>query len=357
MTVRTDSRRPRRAAAALVATLAMVALAACGGGSSSDAPAGKKGVAPDLNGDGKVVIGVLSPGDINDKGYYQGFVDSAEAFAKEKGWTLIKRGSVKPSAALSAARALCQQKVDMVALGASELKDALPASEEPVCRNSVFYTASSSNIEQTPKIIISSDDPVASNLAAGYAAGLKMLAAGSKKAGFVSGIKADFSVAAADGFLAGIRVLIPDATLATTYTGDFDDSAKAKEAVSAQVNQGVSIIYPYLGGATDAAAAAAQDSDVMTMTAGTDRCDSTEPKFDISAIYSPGDYFRLLLEEFAKDNLKPGTTRVWEIGVDPFPTIKLCDASAEDTAKLDTFMKDIGSGKVDAAAEVKRLGS
>ncbi|MFI5426881.1 hypothetical protein [Aeromicrobium sp. UC242_57] len=88
-----------------------------------------------------------------------------------------------------------------------------------MCSNTVFAPASSSNIETgLPKIIISSDDPVASNLAAGYAAGIKMLAAGSTKAGFVSGIKADFSVAAADGFLAGIRVLIPEATLATTYT-------------------------------------------------------------------------------------------------------------------------------------------
>lgn len=347
-------RRGFRAVGALTATLAIVAVAACSG-SSSDAPAAKKGVAPDLNGDGKVVIGVLSPGDINDKGYYQGFVDSAEAFAKEKGWTLIKRGKVNPSETLAAARALCQQNVDMVALGASELKDAIPASEEPGCANTMFYTAASSNISQTPKIVISSDDPVESNLAAGYAAGLKMQAAGSTKAGFVSGIKADFSVAAANGFLAGIRMLIPDATLSTTYTGDFDDSAKAKEAVAAQISRDISVLYPYLGGATDAAAALAQEHDVMTMTAGTDRCDSTNPKFNISAIYSPGDYFRLLLEEFAKNNLKVGTTRVWKIGVDPFPSVKICDASPEDAAKLETFMKDIGSGKIDSAAEVKRL--
>src|SRR5262249_46822299 len=39
---------------------------------------------PDTNGDGKVIIGVLSPGDIHDHGYYESFVDAANAFAKKQ---------------------------------------------------------------------------------------------------------------------------------------------------------------------------------------------------------------------------------------------------------------------------------
>ncbi len=346
----------RRAAAVLPGALATITLAACGGGSSSDgASGGEPGTAPDINGDGKVVIGVLSPGDINDRGYYQGFVDEADAFAKEQGWEIIKRGSVDPADGLTAARALCQQKVDMVALAASELKDAVPASEEPVCKDTVFYTQSSANIEQTPRVIISSDDPTPSIFATGYAAGLKLVETGGTKAGFVTGEKADFSVAASEAFIAGIRQLVPDATLVTTYTGDFDDSAKAKEAVQAQVSQGVNIVYPYLGGATDAAAAAAQEGGAMTLTPGTDRCDSTDPKFDVSAIFSPGAFFRISLEEFAKDNLEVGTTRNWKIGVDKYPTVKLCDASEESNTKLQTFLADMGADKIDAAAEVERL--
>ena len=46
---------------------------------------------PDVNGDGKVVIGILSPGDTHDHGYYESFVDEANAFAKENGWTVVDR--------------------------------------------------------------------------------------------------------------------------------------------------------------------------------------------------------------------------------------------------------------------------
>ncbi len=153
------NRKSVRIAGAAFACATLFALVSC---AESDATANQStgsggagsGVLPgepDVNGDGKVVIGVLSPGDINDNGYYESFVTGAEEFAKAKGWEVIKRGSVPESEALSAARALCQQKVDMVALGASELKDAIPASEEAVCQKTAWYVPSSGNVQQTPR--------------------------------------------------------------------------------------------------------------------------------------------------------------------------------------------------------------
>ncbi|MFI6458583.1 BMP family ABC transporter substrate-binding protein [Streptosporangium amethystogenes] len=363
--------RRGRATAALTACLSALALAGCASNdatapqAAAPAPADASaqtggGVLPgqpDINGDGKVVIGVLSPGDINDKGYYQSFVDTAEAFATEKGWTIIKRGSVNTSDALNAARALCQQKVDMVALGASELKDAVPASEEPVCANTAWYVPSSVNIQQTPKIMLSTDVPDQSMLAAGYATALLMQERGDTKAGFVTGPEIDFTTTAVKGFRAGIRSLLPDATLVTTYTGDLNDSAKAKEATQAQLSQGVKVIYPYLGGAADASAELANANGALTLTPGTDRCDSTKPKYDISVLYSPGDYFKAALEELAAGKLQMGVEKVWTLGVDPFPTVKLCNGTPEQKEKLAKFIADVGSKKIDAAAEVKRLGS
>jgi basic membrane protein A len=316
-------------------------------------PAGE----PDVNGDGKVVVGVLSPGDINDKGYYQSFVDSAAAFATSQGWTVIKRGSVPTTEALAAARALCQQKVDLVALGAADLKDAIPASEEPVCAKTAWYVPSSGNVAQTPRIVLSADDPRQTMLAAGYATGLLLQARGGASAGFVTGVEADYSVLAAKAYKAGIRSVVPDATLVTTYTGDFNDSAKAKEAVRAQMSQGVKAVYPYLGGATDAATAQANTGGLITLTPGTDRCASTSPTFDISVLFSPGDYFAAALQDFAKGKLAMGVTRVWQMGVDPYPTVKLCGGTPEQRQKLTAYMADIGSEKVDVVADVDRLGS
>jgi len=193
--------------------------AATGGGSSPSASSGSSSTSsggsglnePDVNGDGKVVIGVLSPGDIHDHGYYESFVDAANAFAKQKGWTVITRGNVPDTDALNAARALCQQHVDMVALGAGELKDAIPASAEAVCAKTAWYVPAAANISVTPKILVSSDDPNQDLLAAGYAAGQLMKPKGWTTAGYVTGLKADFSIVAAKAFLAGIREVVPSA--------------------------------------------------------------------------------------------------------------------------------------------------
>ncbi|MGP4022843.1 BMP family ABC transporter substrate-binding protein [Actinomadura sp. 3N407] len=358
------NRKTVRIAGAAVACATMLALAGCADG---DATANQNGATggsgsgvlpgePDVNGDGKVVIGVLSPGDINDNGYYESFVTGAESFAKEKGWEVIKRGSVPESEALSAARALCQQKVDMVALGASELKDAIPASEEAVCAKTAWYVPSSGNVQQTPRIMLSTDDPAQSILTAGYATGVLMQARGTKKAAFVAGMELDFNINASKAFTAGIRSLIPDANITTTYAGDQDDAAKAKEAVQAQIDQGVGAVYPYLGGSTDAATKLANTKNLITLTPGTDRCASTDPKFDISVLFSPGDYFTEALKLFADGKLEMGVQKVWTIGKDPYPTVKLCKSDTEAQKKIDAFMQDIASGKIDASAEVERLG-
>jgi basic membrane protein A len=312
---------------------------------------------PDTNGDGKVIIGVLSPGDIHDHGYYESFVDAANSYAKKQGWQVIERGSVPANDALNAARALCQQHVDMVALGAGELADAIPASTEPVCAKTAWYVPSAENIKQTPQIMLSSDDPTQDLLAAGYAAGILMKDKNQSKAGFVTGPKADFSLAGAKAYAAGIRELVPHASVIDTYTGDFNDSAKAKEATQAQISQGVKMLYPYLGGATDASALLANQNNVGTLTPGTDRCDSTSPKFDISVIFDPGDYFLAALQLFKAGQLRMGIAKVWQMGVDPYPTVILCNGTAAQKKQLADFIHKIGTKQINAEAEVKRLGS
>jgi len=311
---------------------------------------------PDVNHDGKVIIGVLSPGDINDHGYYQSFVDAANAYAKQQGWTVIERGNVPASDALDAARALCEQHVDMVALGASELADAIPAAQEAVCAHTVWYVPSAGNVAQTTRIFLSIANPDQDMLAAGYAAGLLMKARHSVKAGFVTGPSDDFAVVAAQAFRAGIREVIPDATLLVTYDGDFNDSAAGKEAAQAQISQGVSVLYPYLGGAMDAVTELANQSNVDALTSGTELCGSTSPKFAISVLYSPGDYFLAALKLFKAGKLAMGVSKTWQMGKDPYPTVQFCDPTGTEAAQMKTFIAKIGDGQINAAAEVKRLG-
>ncbi|CUU54757.1 basic membrane protein A [Parafrankia irregularis] len=356
-----------RLTAVSAAALSLALVAACGDNSTSatsaengasaapaagTVPAGE----PDVNGDGKIVIGILSPGDTNDNGYYESFVASAKTFAADQGWQIITQDKINPADAVSAARNVCRQGVDLVAVGASELKDALPVAQEAVCAKTAWYVAAGQGVELTPYISTSQDDVNESLLAAGYAAGLLMKENGDTKAGYVTGPEADFSVLAYKAFKAGIREVIPDAEVLATYTGSFDDAAKGQEAAQAQINQGVKMFYPYLGGATDAAAKIASDAGVPTLTPGTDRCSDPTAKFAISAIFSPGDYFAAALKDFSAGTLKMGVTRHWKMGVDAVPTVKVCAGTDEQTAAVNKFISDIGSGAIVPADEVAKLG-
>jgi basic membrane protein A len=308
---------------------------------------------PDVNGDGKVVIGVLSPGDTNDNGYYESFVVTARQFAEDNDWELTIVDKVDPSAAADQARNICRQDVDMVAIAASELKDAIPVSEEDVCAGTVWYVAGGQGVEQTPYFVQTSDKVQEGQYATGVAAGEVLASQSQTKAGFITGPELDFSTTAYNAFKAGILSVVPDAEVVATYTGDFDDAGLGQEGAQAQLDQGVALLYPYLGGATDAVASLGKENNVLSVTPGTDRCDDPDGRFAISSIFSPGDYFAGSLQDFADGKLTLGETRVFRIGVDPVPTVKICDTvegAADIQAEVDAVIDQIADGTIDVEA-------
>lgn len=332
-----------------------------GGGGSGESCIGETGCVPegqpDVNGDGDVKIGVLSPGDTNDNGYYESFVAAANEFAEAEGWELVTLDMVNPSDAAEQARNLCRQQVDMVAVAAGELADAVPVAEEDVCAGSVWYVAGGAGIEQTPYFFQTSEETEPNQFATGYATGLAMQELGVTKAGYIAGPELDFSVIAFESWTAGIKQVLPEAETVATYTGDFDDSALAQAAAEAQLAQGVGFLYPYLGGATDAVANLGAESGVLSITPGTDRC--AEDQFGISSIFSPGDYFAATLEDFKAGEITLGETRIFEIGVDPVPTVKVCPSvpGAEGLqGQVDEMIADIGAGEVDVLGLVEGAG-
>lgn len=352
--------RPRGHVALATALLGpALLLAACGGGggeTTSGTTAAPRAGQPDVNGDGKVVIGVMSPGDTKDNGYYQSFVEQAEEVARSNGWEVRTVDRINPGDAVTQARNLCRQRVDLIAIGASELKDALSAAPEPQCKGVNWYVNGGTGVQQTEYFTQSQDKVNESLYAAGYAAGLLLEESGGGKAGYITGPELDFAKQAANAFTAGIRAVVPEAEVVTSYTGDFDDAAKAKEAFAQQKAQDIKIVYPYLGGATDAVTAEANAAGIPALTPGTDRCADTSVKYAVSVIFSPGAYFAAALEDFRKGTLRMGTARVWRMGVDPVPTVKICEPKGDQQARLDKVMKDIGSGDLDVDAAVAAVG-
>jgi basic membrane protein A len=328
--------------------------AAAGGGSAAG-PWGWPGDAttgylapnePDVNKDGKVVIAVISPGDTNDHGYYESFVDTAKSFAQQQGWTVNTVDKVPDSEAAQAARNACQQHPDMVAIAASELKDAIPVSQEDVCKNTVWYVAGGQGVTQTPYFVQTNDILSQGAYASGVAAGLLMKASNTTKAGFLTGPQASFTTDFAKGWEAGIKTQVPNAEVVSTFTGDFNDSAKAVTAFQAMKSQGIGVVYPYLGGATFAVAAQANQANIPVLTPGTDNCSVSDPKFAVSVIFSPGDYFAAALTPFKDGKLRVGTSLTFHMGVDPVPTVKFCQPTGDQAAVLSQTIKDIGTGKI-----------
>jgi basic membrane protein A and related proteins len=311
---------------------------------------------PDVNGDGTVDIGILSPGDTNDNGYYESFVITAREYAEKNGWELIISDKINPADAQEQARNLCRQKVDMVAVAAGELADAIPVAAEDVCKGTVWYVAGGAGVTQTPYFFQTNDNIYEGQYATGIATGLVMKDAGYTKAGFVTGPEADFTKSAFNSWTAGIKKILPTAETVATYTGDFDDSAKGVEGAQAQISQGVKIMYPYLGGSTDAVADLSSKSGILNITPGTDRC--SDARFGISSIFSPGDFFAAALQDFEKGQVKLGITRTFRIGVDPVPTVTICPAVKNATTlqpEVDAVIKQIVDGTVDPEAETKAV--
>ncbi|SHM91916.1 BMP family ABC transporter substrate-binding protein [Cryptosporangium aurantiacum] len=313
----------------------------------------------DINGDGKVVISVLSPGNLDDNGYYESFIAKAAAFSERQGWKLERHGEIPADKALSRAKEICtKDKPDLVALGAAELVGAIPASKDPACGKAYWYVPAGEGITLQPQLAISKDFINEGLLAAGYANGLLMESKNLDKAGYITGpAEYGFTVNAAKAFIAGIRLVVPNAQLETSFLATFDDPKSAEVAAKKQLDEGIRVIYPYLGGATDAVAKAGNKFDAILSTPGTNRCDSTDPTFDISVIFDPGEYFAAALQDFAEGELVMGKEREWHLGVDTVPTVRLCNGTDLQNAKMAQFIADIGSGAINPNDEVTRLGS
>src|SRR3546814_8497678 len=160
-------------------------------GDDSESCIGEEGCVPanqpDVNGDGTVKIGVLSPGDTNDNGYYESFVLTAREVAEEEGWELTILVKVNPADSAEQARNLCRPEVDMVAIAAGELADASPVAAEEVCAGAVWYVAGGAGVEPTPSFFQTSDNPGQNPFVPGHSPGRALPALGEPQARAGSG--------------------------------------------------------------------------------------------------------------------------------------------------------------------------
>ncbi|MBW4580585.1 MAG: BMP family protein [Tildeniella nuda ZEHNDER 1965/U140] len=123
------------------------------------------------------------------------------------------------------------------------------------------------------------------NLQVSYLCGI--LAASVSKTGKLAYIAGQEFLATQEelrGFTLGAKSIKPTIQVKSTFTGDWNDAAKAKEAVDALVSAGADVVYPWLDNAAPTALKTAEEKGAYTIGNTVDQFDITPKSILTSAV-------------------------------------------------------------------------
>jgi basic membrane protein A and related proteins len=162
---------------------------------------------------------------------------------------------------------------------------------------------------------------------------------------YVGGLEIPSIVNAGKEFGNGAKSVNPSIKYFESYTGDFDDVAKSKEATLAAIAGGADVHYHILNLGLRGMEQAAREKSTHIIGSYTDRCGS-DPLYVAYSITGVGFQVRYAIDQYL------ATT--WEAGYKPFglgmgpeaSDMVICKATPEMKAKLEQVKKDILAGKI-----------
>lgn len=319
------------------------------GGSSettSGAPAGEP-MELDTNGDGKIVVGIATPGPRNDGAYYQALVDGLSKFSTEQGWeTPIVVDNIKAEEAQTSLDSLARQGVDIIAVGAGEIADSLPELTEKYS-DVIWYCNCGGGFQELPNLIQQGDDGSEISYTAGVATGLLMKDSGGTKAAMIGNNNFNFEKETFGGFRLGLDEIDPSFGWTYVATGSFNDVAAATEAFNNLKDAGVSAIYPYLGGSHEAVVKLSNENDIITMSAGaSNACARTDLHYDIAVKFDAGDYAIAIFKKMLSGEVQRGDTYTFHVGVDPEVGAVICNPTPEQQTAMDDAYARVANGEL-----------
>ena len=302
----------------------------------------------DTNGDGVVVIGVATPGPRDDGGYYQAMVDGITQLSEENGFEEpIIVDNVDPAQAETELRNLARQNVDVIAVGAGELSDPLPALSEEFAEI-FWYCNCGAGLADAPGIAQARDDSSQISYTAGYATGLLLQDTDATSAAFLGCCDLDFEREAFLAFEAGLQAVDDSFTATYIPTGDFNDVAGATEAYNQAVADGVGAVYPFLGGSQEAVASLANEDGIITMAPGpADACERDEVDYQIAVVFDAGVYVTESMRSIIAGELSEGEAKFFLVGDFEPVGAEFCDATPEQEAALQAVRDQIAAGEFD----------
>jgi len=290
-----------------------------------------------------LMIGVLIPGSKSDKGWMESGYDGMRAAEKRHG-DKIKVSfieNVKFADMEQALVALATKNALVIGVGGQT-----EASVRKVAKRfpKVKFSVVGGN-RGTQDDNVSQYDVRQAEIAYVAGAAAAMLSK-SGAISYVGGLEIPAIVNAGKEFGNGARSIKPDIKYNESYTGDFDDVAKSKEATLAAISQGADIHYHILNLGLRGMEQAAREKGTHIIGSYTDRC-GTNPLYVAYTITGVG--FQV---EYAIDQVVAGT---WHAEFKPFglamgpkaSDIAICSGSTpEMLARLNEIKKDTLAGTI-----------
>ncbi len=305
----------------------------------------------DSNRDGKVVIGVATPGSRDDGGYYQALVDAVRRFSGANvnfGIPIIV-DEIESAEAKTELINLAEQGVDMIAVGGTDIAEPL---EEVIEQypDIFWYCNCGSDYPPLEGLAQAQDDSSQISYSAGFATGILLRDGGGDSVYFLGCCDLNFEKEARGAFEFGLKAVDESFTMIYVPTGaapfDFSNVAGATEAFNNAVAAGADAVYPYLSEAHEVVVKLANENDVIAMSAGrSDVCERPDLDYQIAVQYDAGDYIGTLLEKFAAGEFAEGDVFTFNVGEFPFVGAKFCDPTDAQEAELEAEMGRIAAGE------------
>jgi basic membrane protein A len=162
---------------------------------------------------------------------------------------------------------------------------------------------------------------------------------------YVGGMEIPSIVNAGKEFGNGARAINPNIKYYESYTGDFDNVSKAKEATVAAISQGADVHYHILNLGLKGMEQAATEKHTHIIGSYTDRCGS-DPLYIAYTITGVGYQVQYAIDQLAGGTWQPGY-KAFGLAMGPKASgIAVCNGTPEMNAQLKKIEDDIQSGKI-----------
>jgi basic membrane protein A len=162
---------------------------------------------------------------------------------------------------------------------------------------------------------------------------------------YVGGMESPSIVNAGKEFGNGARSINPKIKYFESYTGDFDNVSKAKEATLAAISQGADVHYHILNLGLRGMEQAANEKHTHVIGSYTDRC-GTDPLYIAYSITGVGYQVQYAIDQMAAGTWQPGY-KAFGLAMGPKASdMVVCKPTPEMTTKLKQIEQDIESGKI-----------